>query len=78
MVACELEGRGHLSLLGAVPHERTVAAGAERQRESIEKDGFSGARLAGQRREPGREIDIEPVDQDDVANRQADQHGRTS
>ena len=72
----ELEGRGDLALLRAVAHERAVPARPEREREGVEKDRFSGAGLARQGRKAAREVDVEPVDQDDVANRQAGQHGR--
>ena len=70
----QLEGRGHLSLLGAMAHQGGIAARAERQREGIEQDGLAGAGLAGQHREAGREVDVEPVDQDDVADREPGQH----
>src|SRR4029077_4676334 len=42
MVTREIEGRGPLPLLGAMAHERTIAARAERKRESVKQDGFSG------------------------------------
>src|SRR5579871_6269479 len=53
-----------------------IAATAERQREGIEQNRFAGAGLAGQDREPPIELDIEPFDQDDVADRQTRQHAR--
>ena len=71
----ELEDRGHLALLGAFAHQRRFAARAEREREGIEQDRFAGAGLAGQRREAGAEIDVEPVDQDDVADGEPGEHG---
>ena len=43
--------------------------------QGVEKDRFAGASLAGQRTQPGPEIEVEPVDQDDIANRKAQQHG---
>ncbi len=70
----QLEDSGHLALLGAVAHQRGVAARAERQREGIEQDRLAGAGLAGQHGEAAREIDIEPIDQDDVADREAGEH----
>ena len=75
MAGGQLEGGGHLPLLGAVAHQRGVAARAERQREGVEQDRFAGAGLAGQHRQPGGEVDVEPVDQDDVADREPGQHG---
>ena len=71
----DVEGGGHLALLGALAHQRRIAAGAERQRKGVEQDRFAGAGLAGQRGKAGAEIDIEPVDQNDVANGEAGQHG---
>ena len=70
----QLEGGGHLALLGAVAHQRDVAARAQRQREGIEQDRLAGAGLAGQHRQAAREIDIEPIDQDDVADREPGEH----
>ena len=65
-----------LALLGAVAHEAGIAAAAERQRESIEQDGFARAGFAGQHREATGELDIEPFDQDDVTDRQTRQHAK--
>ena len=50
-----------------------VAARAERQAERIEQDRFAGAGLAGQRARPhpAREVEVEPLDQHEVADRQA-------
>ena len=69
-----VEDRGHLPLLHALAHEAGVAAAAKRQRKSIEQDGFAGTGLAGQHREPAREIDVEPFDQHDVADRKTCKH----
>ena len=68
MILGDVEGGDHLTVLGALAHQRRLAARAERQRERIEQDRFAGAGLAGQRGEAGAEIDIQPVDQDDVAD----------
>ena len=46
-----IEHGGDLALLGALAHQRRVAARAERQREGIEQDRFAGAGLAGQHRQ---------------------------
>ena len=74
----QLEHRGDLALLGALAHQRGVAARAERQREGIEQDRLAGAGLAGQHGKARREIDVEPVDQNDVSDRKPGQHGRPS
>ena len=76
MLLAQLEDRGHLPLLGAFADQRRLAARAEREREGIEQDRFAGAGLAGQCRQAGAEIDVEPVDQDDVADGKPGEHGR--
>ncbi len=72
----DIEHRGDLALLHAMADEAGIAAAAERQRESIEQDGFARAGLAGQHRKATGELDIEPLDQDDVTDRQTGQHAR--
>ena len=51
MILAEIEGGGHLPVLGALAHQRRVAARAERQRECVEQDRFAGAGFAGQARQ---------------------------
>ena len=75
MARFDIEGRGHLSLLGALAHQAGVAAAAERKREGIEQDRLAGAGLAGEHRKTSRVIDVEPFDQNDVADREAGEHG---
>ena len=58
----------------AVAHEAAVAAPAERKREGIEQDGLAGAGLAGEDAQARPKAEIEPVDQDDVADRELDEH----
>ena len=74
MVDRHVEGGGDLSLLRAVAHQRRVAARAERQRQGVKQDRFAGTGLAGQHRKPGGKVDIQPFDQDDIADRQMRQH----
>ena len=62
------DGR-HLAALGAVAHQRTVAAPAERQRKTVEKNGFAGAGLTRKHGETRLERKVEPFDQDDIADR---------
>ncbi len=72
-----VEDRRHLSLRFAVPDEAAVAARAEGEREGIEQDGLAGAGFTREDAEALREMKLEPVDQDDVADRQLDQHARS-
>ncbi len=78
MLGGDLEHRGHLALLHALAHQRLVAARAERQREGIEQDRLAGAGLAGEHGQALGKIDVEPVDQDDVADRKSGEHGDRS
>jgi len=51
MVLSDVEGGNHLALFGALAHQRRVAAGAERQRESRRAGSITGAGLASERGE---------------------------
>src|SRR6185437_11187248 len=55
-------------------HERSVAARAEREAERVEHDRLPRARLAGQHRKPRREVEVQFIDQDDVAYREVNEH----
>ena len=68
MVFGDVEGGDHLAVFGALAHQSRLAARAEREREGVEQDRFAGAGLAGQCGKAGTEIDIQPIDQDDVAD----------
>ncbi len=70
MVWGRLEACGDLALRGAAPDERGVAAGAESERKGIEQDRLAGAGLASEYAQSLPEFEIEPVDQNDVADRQ--------
>ncbi len=71
----KLESGSHLAVLGAGADHCGIAAGAEREREGIEEDRFAGAGLAGECGKAGPEIDVQAIDQDDVADGKAGQHG---
>ncbi len=73
-----IEDGDHLALRLAGTHQTAVAAPAERQREGVEQDGFAGAGLARENSQPRAEIELQPVDQNDVAYRQMDQHENPS
>ena len=75
MAARDLEHGGDLALLGAVAHQRLVAAAAQGQREGVEQDRLAGAGLAGEHGKAVGEIDVEPVDQHDVADGEPGEHG---
>ncbi len=62
------------ALAGA--HDARIAARAERERERIDQDRFSGAGLAGKHRETLLEFEVERVDDDKIADRKMTQHGK--
>ena len=70
----EVERRRHLPLLRALAHKARIATAAERERERIEQDRLAGPGLTGQHGEARRIVDVEPFDQDDVANREPGEH----
>src|SRR3954465_14151892 len=74
MRARQVEGRGHRPLLCPLAYQCNVAAGTERQRKGVEQDRLAGAGFAGQHGETSGEIDIEPVDQNDVADGKPGEH----
>ena len=72
--ALQLELGAHLGTHGSFAHDAGVAAAAERELERVDEDRLAGAGLAAQHRQPRREIDLEGVDDDEVADRETVQH----
>ncbi len=68
MSAPHFENRRHLALLDPLPHQRLVAAGAQSQGKGVEQNRLAGAGLAGEHGKTVGKIDVEPIDQDDVAD----------
>src|SRR5207244_1849117 len=58
--------------------QRRIAAGAEEQADRTREDRLAGAGLAGDRIEPRRELERRLTDQDEIADPEALEHGRTS
>ncbi len=56
------------------PHEPGLRPLAERQPERVEQDGFAGPGLAGQYAKSRTQGEIETIDQNNVADGQAEQH----
>jgi hypothetical protein len=75
MIERTVEDGRDLALVLAVAHEAAVAAAAEGQGEGIEQDGFASAGLTREDTQPLMEVKLKPVDEDDIANRQLDEHG---
>ncbi len=74
VVRPKLERRADLAKLGAMAHEARLSLSSERQRKSVQQDGFAGARLAGQNGQPAVKLEVELVDQDNVADGEVYQH----
>ncbi len=68
MIVRHLESRGDLPLFLPVAHKAAIAAAAKRQRETIEKNGFARTRLARQHGKARLETEVEPFDENDIAN----------
>lgn len=74
MILADFKSGNHLTLLGAVAHQGHVAARAERKGKRVEQYGFAGAGFAGQHGKTGAEIDVQPIDKDDVADGEPGEH----
>ena len=74
MALRNVEDGRHLTLLELLAHQRLIATATQGQRESIEQDRFAGAGLTGERGEAVGKIDVEPLNQNDVANGQSGEH----
>jgi len=74
MIGGQIEGGGDGGLGRTLAHQPRFGAHAERQSQGVEQDRLAGAGLAGQHREMWRQVEIEPLDQHDITNRQAEQH----
>ena len=66
----DVELRGELGALGAGLQLPQLEPVAEKERERVEQDRFAGAGLARQHREAGLELEIERLDNDEIADRQ--------
>ena len=60
------ELRADVGTIGAFPHHGRIAAGADRQAQCIQQDGFACAGLSGEGGEAGAEFDLGGIDDDEV------------
>ena len=74
VIGRHVESRDHLPLLRAMTHQRGVATRTERQRQRIEQDRLAGARFTGQNGKPVAKLDVQPLDQDDISDREVCEH----
>ena len=75
VIGRQVEARRHLPLRFAVAGQRAVAARAERERQSVEQDRLSRPGFAGEDGEAVGELEVQLVDQHDVADREPGEHG---
>jgi hypothetical protein len=71
----ELERGNHARLVLARADEAVFRAVAQHQAQRIEQDRLARARFAGEHPQPAAELQLERLDQHDVADGQARQHG---
>ena len=77
VVSRQRKSGGDNATLGAHPHQGGIAASPQCQPQRIEQDGFASTGFAGQHGEALVEGNVELLDQDDVANGEGGEHGRT-
>lgn len=76
MIAVECEFGCCCSLCGAGAHHTAFGTKAKRQAQSVEENRFAGAGFTRQYTEAPSEIEVQPVDQNQVAYGEAEQHAR--
>ena len=67
-----------VGLGGAGAHDPGAGAPAEQQVEGVGEDGLAGAGLAGEDVQPGGQLELGPLDQEEVLDAQFVQHNRRS
>jgi hypothetical protein len=70
----QIEYGGHLPLIRAMADKACIATCAECKRKRIEKNRFARTRLTGKHGQARRKIDIQPFDQDNIADRKMRKH----
>jgi hypothetical protein len=75
VIGREIENRRHLPLHRARAHERAIAAPAQCQRQRIEQDGLARAGFARENGKALPETKVQPLDQNDIADREPGEHG---
>ncbi|MOA69847.1 hypothetical protein D3C78_1982830 [compost metagenome] len=69
MVVRQLEGGSHLPLILTMTYKATVPSPTKSKRQTVKKNGFTGARFTSQHRQARLERKIEPFNQDDIPDR---------
>jgi hypothetical protein len=73
-----LECRREFSALCAGPQLPQLEAIAQQQAQGVEQDRFAGAGFPGQHGETAVELEVERLDDDEVADRQEPEHAKAS
>ena len=71
MAGRQIEYGANLPLLGAAAHKPRIAARTKSKREGVKQDRLARSGLAGQHGEAATEIEIDGINQNNVANRKA-------
>jgi len=66
---------GNFGTRRARPHHAALGAVAQRQRQRVDQDGFSGAGFASEHGQPRREIELDRFDKQVIADGKMRQHG---
>ena len=74
MISRHIEHGGHLPLLQPLAHQSLIAPPTQGQRKSVEQDRLAGTGFPGEHGKTIGKIDIEPVDQHDVADGKSGEH----
>jgi hypothetical protein len=70
MVDTDIKHRRHLSLIRTMTHKGSIASGAKRQRQAVEQNRFTRTGFTGENRQSFLKLDIEFLNQDNIADRQ--------
>ncbi len=76
MIGRQMEFSRNASLLRPGANKARIGPHPKRQREAVQQDGFSGACLPRQNAQPFFKGNIQPVDQDNIADGEFFQHVR--
>jgi len=74
----QVELRGDFRAHRTLAHQGGVAAAAQGQLQGIDEDGLAGAGFAREHREPYADVQIERVDDDEILQGDALEHGYTT
>ena len=75
MIRRQMEDRRHLRCCLTLADQAEIGAAAKRQSQRVEQDGFAGTCLAREHGQAVLEGQRQPLDQNDIGDRQAVQHG---